>query len=272
MKQPLFSVLIANYNNGKYIADCLDSIMKQSYQNFEIVIVDDASPDNSAERIDAYIHRDSRISVYHNEVNRGTGYTKKRCIDLSRGEICGFVDPDDILHPDALQVMVESHQKNQTHAGIYCTHYVCDEHLNILDIGSAIYQQPEGVPVYKDPHVSQFFTFKKRLYDKTIGLNPSYKRAVDRDLYTLMDEVGPLLFIDPVLYYYRHNPNSISLNANKFKAQYWDLIVRHNAAMRRGESLEDHYAKSIDLYDTVLQRMTLKETIYLLLQKLKLVR
>jgi glycosyltransferase involved in cell wall biosynthesis len=99
----LFSILIANYNNGKYLEDALQSIFKQTYENWEIVIVDDASTDESQKVYE--IHKNNpKVKLYFNEQNMGCGYTKKRCIDLAIGEICGFLDPDDILDKEALLV------------------------------------------------------------------------------------------------------------------------------------------------------------------------
>lgn len=74
---PLFSVLIANYNNGNYISECLESVLKQTYQNFEIIIVDDASTDTSLNIIQKYIDQDNRIKIYNNDKNYGAGYSKK---------------------------------------------------------------------------------------------------------------------------------------------------------------------------------------------------
>lgn len=101
-KTPLFSVLIANYNNGKYLMDAIDSVWRQTYTHWEIILVDDASTDNSKE-LYKELEKDNRIHIYYNEENRGCGYTKRRCADLANGELCGFLDPDDALTDDALE-------------------------------------------------------------------------------------------------------------------------------------------------------------------------
>ena len=103
---PLFSVLIANYNNGKYLREAINSVYSQIYTNWEIILVDDASTDNSQE-IYSELEKDDRIHIYYNEKNMGCGYTKRRCAELANGELCGFLDPDDALLPHAL----ESHVK-----------------------------------------------------------------------------------------------------------------------------------------------------------------
>ena len=109
--QPLFSVLIANYNNGKYLMDAIESVRKQTYTNWEIILVDDSSTDNSHE-LYKELDQDERIHIFLNDQNRGCGYTKRRCAELANGEICGFFDPDDALLSEALEVMVGTHGKH----------------------------------------------------------------------------------------------------------------------------------------------------------------
>jgi hypothetical protein len=66
------------------------------------------------------------------------------------------------------------------------------------------------------------------------------KRAVDQDLYLKLEEKGPIVFIPDVLYFYRHNKNSISLNSNEYKAQAWHIYANSNACKRRNLSLDDY--------------------------------
>ena len=82
-----FSVLIAHYNNYQFFEQCYKSLKKQTYQNFEIVIVDDCSTDGSLEKIKKFSQEDHRIKLYKNEKNEGVGYTKKKCIELASGEV-----------------------------------------------------------------------------------------------------------------------------------------------------------------------------------------
>ena len=88
----LFSILIANYNNGCYLQETIDCILKQDYPRWEIIIVDDGSTDRSSEIYDKY-RNDSRFHIYLNDRNRGVGYTKRRCVEMANGEICAFMDP-----------------------------------------------------------------------------------------------------------------------------------------------------------------------------------
>ena len=140
---PLFSILIANYNNGIYLEDAINSIMKQTYQNWEIIIVDDCSTDNSLELYKKY-ESDSRIHVYYNDSNHGCGYTKRRCAELAHGEICGFVDPDDTLEPDALETMIKAHAEDDSLSLVYSRYNEVDENLQFIRVSKQQRPIPEG--------------------------------------------------------------------------------------------------------------------------------
>lgn len=229
---PLFSVLIANYNNGPYIKDALDSVMAQTYSNWEIILVDDCSTDNSKEILDSF-GDDSRIKVYYNEQNRGCGYTKRRCAALADGEICGFLDADDVLLPDAIAKHVETHLDNEKIACLFSRYYFCDKDLNILS-ESRLLQIPEGESYFthKDYSPEHFTTFKTIYYKQTEGIAPDLKKGVDQDLYFKLEEVSDIMVLNHITYKYRFHSHSISYSY--YDAFYWNLIVRHRACLRRG--------------------------------------
>ena len=109
---PLFSVLIANYNNGQYIKEAIESVKAQDYNNWEIIIVDDASIDNSKDIYNEYSN-DNRIKIYYNYENKGVTYSKWKCLEYAKGDICGFLDADDTIQPHALSLMISEHLKDE---------------------------------------------------------------------------------------------------------------------------------------------------------------
>ena len=231
----LFSILIANYNNGHFFKDCYQSIIQQSYANWEVIIVDDCSSDDSVEVIEGIIGNDLRFKIFHNTENKGCGFTKKECAKLAHGEILGFLDPDDAIKYDALAVMVEAHLNNKEASIITSKYEFVDLEMNFIKpslYGSYI---PEGKSflTYANGAMTHFATFKKDKYEQSGGIDPKMKRAVDQDLYYKLEEQGDHLFIDKVLYRYRVHQNSISNNENLFKAEYWHFYAMVNAFNRR---------------------------------------
>lgn len=247
MNTPLFSVLIANYNNGAYLSDAIECVLRQTYKHWEIVIVDDKSTDDSASIYEKYgCHKN--IHVYYNDTNRGCGYSKRKCVEMASGEICAFLDPDDALTEDALETMVKAYDdENVTFA--YSRYYECDIDMKAVKISATQRELPCGTSFleYGKGAISHFYTFKRKDYLRTPGINAYGLRSVDHDLYYLMEEVGLGVFVDKPLYYYRTNTgNNISLGNNDSKAYYWDLIAMTNAYMRRGLSVEEKIFPILD--------------------------
>lgn len=266
----LFSILVANYNNGIYFEDLYHSVIQQTYNNWEVVIVDDCSNDNSLDIIRRLINGDTRFKLFLNEENRGCGFTKRRCIELAAGEICGFVDPDDAITADAVDLMVRYHSNNSVAALVHSTFYYCDEYLK----PTSIYNIAKAVTVTNrfintEGTVNHFSTFKKYFYQKTEGINPVLKRAVDQDLYLKLSETGPFEFIDKPLYYYRIHHNGISTNSNVDKAFYWYLKVIAKAEERRNVDLENEVAGYLNRTNPKNIGRNLANPRYLILQMLK---
>ncbi|MBC8034682.1 MAG: glycosyltransferase, partial [Chitinophagaceae bacterium] len=97
----LISILVANYNNSRYLENAISSVYAQTYSNWEIILIDDGSKDEFEEVIKRYSN-DARIKVFRNGKNIGCASTKKNCIERSSGEVLAFLDPDDSLAPEAL--------------------------------------------------------------------------------------------------------------------------------------------------------------------------
>ncbi len=103
-KDGLISVIVPVYQVEAYLPACVDSILNQSYSNWELILVDDGSRDNSGSLCDAYAARDRRIRVYHQE-NRGVSAARNMGLELAGGEYIAFVDSDDLIKPDYLEVL-----------------------------------------------------------------------------------------------------------------------------------------------------------------------
>ena len=239
----LFSVLIANYNNANFLSECLESIKNQTYTNWEIIFVDDHSIDNSIDIIENFSKNTSNsVKIYKNDENHGCGFTKMRCMEFASGQICGYVDPDDALSEDAIELMIEAHEKNPAASVIGSRRFFCNNKLKVVDIAPSLaprinsFKNQLETPFF----ITHFASFKKTAYDKTSGLDPYMKRAVDQDLYLKLEEQGAVDFVDKPLYYYRNSENSISLNKNYFKATAWHVYAVIETCKRRELPFDDY--------------------------------
>lgn len=105
--EPLVSIITPLYNSEKYIAETIESVLAQTYSNWEMIIVDDCSKDNSTKIVEEYQKKDRRIKLYRNEINKGVSYTRNRAIDLSQGKYIAFLDSDDLWKKEKLEKQIK---------------------------------------------------------------------------------------------------------------------------------------------------------------------
>ena len=272
---PKFSVLMANYNNGKYILEAIQSVLDQTFKDWELVIVDDCSTDNSIEKIKPYLE-DERIQLFKNNVNMGYISTLKRLIYESRAEILGILDSDDVLTSDALRVMYDAHKNNPNCGFIHSQFIWCDSKLNPKSRGYCDSIPPSRTNLHYDC-VSAFRTFKKRDYFKTEGYDEKILYAEDQDLSLKMEEVTNLLFIDKILYKHRvlphsqsHDPQKNQIGLNSF------ALAKYNAYKRRlntnipNVTRKEMANQLLDAIFLCIKLKKLKKAIFFLSRALKL--
>ena len=252
-----FSILIANYNNGRFFRSCYDSIIAQSYNNWEVVILDDASTDDSLEVINAIIGNDHRFKIFKNENNSGVGITKSKLIELATGEICGFVDPDDAITTNALKSSFKIFKNQKKVVLTYSKYIKCDENLEQIDIPKNPMAVPNNDPYFFNcpVHIVHFVCFRKNIYEKTEKMNSEMRIAEDQDLYLKMYEKGKVKFINEANYFYRTHSGGISQNDNRPKSrEYFSKVIfnamqRRNLKMINGKTVPSQFSDSKQIYD-----------------------
>ena len=238
---PLVSILIANYNNGRFITETLESVVGQSYPNIEIVIVDDGSTDDSLQVIDNFMasHHKQQIKLFKNQDNKGCGRIKRQCIENSEGKFFCFVDPDDTVVPEAVSTLMDVFMNHPELGLVYSTHFLCNERLEPLTVSTYSGPIPQGQShlTSQGGHISHFVLCNRMVYNKTTGINPLYLVAEDQDLYVKMEERAPVYYVDKPLYFYRkHDSNSSWNEAKAFTNFYWKYICEKAAYQRRKKS------------------------------------
>ncbi len=235
---PLVSILVANFNNGQFIIETLDSAVGQTYPNIEIVIIDDGSTDGSVSVVEEYMvsHGDVRIKFFKNDDNKGCGRIKRQCVECSEGAFFTFLDPEDTIVPVAIETLMDVHLCHPEYGIVYCTHYLCNEALEPQGISTYPGEIPQGQShlTSEGGHISALAICRRQVYDKTLGIDASYQVSEDQDLYLKMEEQAPVCFIDLPLYYYRKHDHNSSWNENKaFNNYYWKYYCIKAAYRRR---------------------------------------
>ncbi len=130
MLQPLVSILIPFKNTEEFLPECLQSIIEQEYQNWEVLAVNDHSSDKSSEIVYSYTHSDNRITVFHNQGN-GIIEALKTAYSKSKGQLITRMDSDDIMVANKLEIMVASLVKHgENHLAVGQVHYFSDQGIS----------------------------------------------------------------------------------------------------------------------------------------------
>lgn len=103
---PLVSILMTAYNREKYIVESIESVLASTYQNFELIIVDDRSTDRTLEIAKQFAEKDKRITVYQNETNLGQFENRNKAAEYAKGKYLKYLDSDDIIYPTGIEAMV----------------------------------------------------------------------------------------------------------------------------------------------------------------------
>lgn len=267
-----FSILIAHFNNSVFFKDCYQSIINQTFANWEAIVLDDGSEEHEKLAVQKLIANDPRFQYYENEKNSGVGFTKAKLIELATGEICGFLDPDDALTETAIETAMTHFIKDQSIVLTYSRLMFCDSHLKPQKTNSAAKQILNGnLYFFNAPIIiNHFVCFKKAVYEKTEKIDASKKIAEDQDLYLKMYEKGKVKFIDEINYHYRTHSGGISQNDNKKKSyEYWGKVIweamqRRGLRKIHGKQIPEQFTNSeeifrlLDYQNSLLYRLRLK--------------
>jgi GT2 family glycosyltransferase len=225
--------LVANYNNGRYIKDCIESLHAQSSTAWHCLIGDDKSTDDSLALIQPWLS--DNVELITNEENLGKSRTLARLIDHVSTDIVGILDPDDALYPDATAAVLQAYAE-APHVGFVYTNFArySADLQTFLAVGESAPIAP-GRSALLDGYVGAMRTFRVAAYRQTAGYDAQILYAEDRDMVYKLEEVTPFYFVDQMLYKYRqlpwshtHDPVKRQLGKRNHRRAY------QNALHRRG--------------------------------------
>lgn len=206
------SILVPCYNVEKYIKQCLDSIIHQTYTNLQIVLVDDGSCDNTLNILNEYASKDSRIEVYHQE-NQGVAIARNVLLSKIKGDFFLFVDSDDWIELDMVEFLINKAIKENTDM-VVCSNVINDT-IPSLDYKEEIWSHDKVIKEFLR-HVH----FNGSLCNKLISFRllkkqPKFHREIsygEDALFTwqLIQEVQNVVVTNKQLYHYRRNDGSLS--------------------------------------------------------------
>ncbi|KHD44215.1 glycosyltransferase family 2 protein [Streptococcus hongkongensis] len=260
-KDELISVIVPIYNVADFVRECLQSIVKQTYENIEIILVNDGSTDNSMEIISDIIQKDNRISVI-NKTNGGLSDARNHGILKSKGSYITFIDSDDFVDPTYIEILYNLIKKYNSDISIVnmkeyqngkIKHFSknCYEKIFITDdILQAMYKRNDYYSVILT--VAQSKLYKRELFDSL--LFPLGKKYEDSfTTYKLYLQSSKIIFKNIALYYYRIREGSIINSAfnlsNLDKIEMFEERIKLLSSLQKDTS-RDEVAYAIELYRT----------------------
>lgn len=182
--RPMFSVIMIAYNRAALISDAIESVLAQTYPDFELIIVDDGSTDNTVAIAKKYQRKDNRIVIVKNKRNKGIPYTRNRGNKIARGKYITVLDSDDEMMPELLEKTLHAFEQNPSATVVYPHH---------------IYQLKDTGQIQKDviyPLIYLFsaniiqnsgVSFKRAFIEKNnISYNEAFKLAEDYEFWMQM--------------------------------------------------------------------------------------
>lgn len=221
---PLVSVIVPVYNVEKYLNKCIDSILCQSYENIELILVDDGSPDACGNICDNYQKKDSRVIVIHKE-NGGLSSARNKGIEIAKGDFISFVDSDDYINPDMIRIMFEAIMRYEADIA-FCNYIHVDENGNQVGISELRIKEPEVLcSETLLENISRGWTFGaiawNKLYKRDIFKSIRYPEGMISEdefvAHRVLSEVKRAVILPDVLYFYTLRQGSITKSAYSMK-------------------------------------------------------
>lgn len=217
---PALSVIVPVYNVEPYLCACVDSILGQTFRDFELILVDDGSTDGCPAICDAYVERDSRVRVIHKD-NGGLSSARNAGMRATRAELLSFIDSDDFVHPQMLEALVAPLLADASVGVAMCAYRRCDGE-DECDMGIKKLPAPEimgavcaletvyGNAVPNITFVAWNKVYRRELFEKSGVEYPEGKLYEDGfTTYRLLYEAEKVALVDEQLYFYRVRPGSI---------------------------------------------------------------
>lgn len=226
VNQPIVSIIVPVYKVEKYLRQCVESVLAQTYSNWQLILVDDGSPDSSGKICDQYSRNDERIRVLHIE-NKGLSGARNAALPFVEGEFLTFLDADDALHPKFIELTLSHFSED---IDVVASSHTFDESYRAV---------PASFPVYE--FSGKEFTCEilyqsikgctnsacGKLYRSSLFNSIRFKPGIgyeDLELfYRLFSRLNKIIYIPLPLYFYRQHTGSYIHTFSKSRADVLDV-------------------------------------------------
>lgn len=263
MKSPQLTVLMSVYNDEKYLKRSIDSILNQTFRDFEFIIINDGSTDSTLKILHKYT--DHRIIIIDNIENLGLSKSLNKGLELSKGEYIARQDSDDVSSPKRLEKQVAFLNAKTEYGLVGCWSYKISEENKIMDKEMFFTEHDDIIAMLlvENHFIHSSVMFRKCCIDKIGGYNERLKYAQDYDLWLRMSEYYKVANIGEFLQSWRYGKHGISYNKRE-EQKRCALLIRDNFMQRIAKKKEWQtiIENSYERTSNSMLRKYLKEIIY----------
>ena len=251
MNEEKISIIVPVYNVEAYLERCVESILKQTYTNLEILLVNDGSTDKSGELCDKLALRDHRIRVIHKE-NGGLSDARNRGIDEASSNLIGFIDSDDYIDEDMYETLYRQMVASKADLSM-CGHYDVYHQIpekQVAEIKTWELMPEEAIKMVMEAKILSV-TAVNKLYKKALFEQLRFRIGkIAEDAFIMVDlihQCSKIVATNEKKYYYVHRENSIT--TQKFSLKFLNVIEAYE---QNAKIISENYP---DLYDVAIMRL-----------------
>ena len=255
----MISIIVPIYNVAEYLGYAMESLVNQTYKDFEVILVNDGSTDNSGQLCDQYASEYDWVSAYHKE-NGGLSDARNYGVAKAKGDWIVFLDPDDYFEPCALELLMELQKRTGARivAGkgkdTYDHHSYHNYQINEEMLAKAILlSSEETLTEMLYGNLATVSAWAKLFPRDIVEKHPYPKGKIYEDLFVISDylkEVDLVCVINLGIYHYYRRPNSITLS--NFNSKHYDF---YDSMDHLEEVVQKDYAANTELDDAVIARL-----------------
>lgn len=222
---PLVSVLITSYNRAAFIAEAIESVLCQTYKNFEIIVSDNCSTDETMTVLERYRNHPN-IRIHRNDRNIGQFPNRNMCASLARGKYLKYVDSDDLMYPWGLELLVNMMEQFPEAGWGLCSlvQVVEKPYPFMLSPRQAYQHHYKGFGIFNKAPLSAII--KKEIFDKVDGFE-DISMAGDFDMWQKLSLDFPVVLMPDGIVWYRVHPGQEIKHYRKFLLQYEGVRLKY---------------------------------------------
>lgn len=223
----MISIVLPTYNGSRYLTSAIDSILKQTYSDIELILVDDCSTDGTDVIVDVIAKSDKRIRVIHNKINKKLPASLNIGFENAKGDYFTWTSDDNLYKYNALEIMLKSIKENPDTDIVYAMYGTIDTEGKVLTTNTNQEKESEEKISYIHNWVGACFLYKREVHDKLHGYDENLFLVEDYDFWLRAARYFNYKKINQNLYQYRVHPNSLtSTRKGEVLAKTVELLQR----------------------------------------------